>query len=298
MPTKTSWIQKHPKKILTLILFFIFVAMDFFFTVGIRLIQKGTIEKRPFANPASIRIEHPIYHHGLKPNSFSLEERWGPSAFSLYVNSLGFRDKEIRAVSPTTDRYRMVFMGDSFTEDLGMDFEDTFIGIIAEQLSSHHVEMLNGGIGSYSPAIYYVKTRYMLNELRLNFDHMIICLDISDIENEAKYYEIDDGIVTSKQKTLINTAKWFIHDYSTIGRLTQHYASKTYSLFTQPHSDAMRTQREKELSIEKNRSSWTIQQALFREYGKAGLEQAKRHLNLLHQLLSERGISVTLVVYP
>ena len=170
--------------------------------------------------------------------------------------------------------------------------------LIDPQRKSKNVEVLNAGIGSYSPTIYYVKTLHMLNQLKIDFDHMVICLDISDIQDEAGTYEIDDGVVTAKQDSVLKKTKMFLHDYTTIGRLIQHYSVKIASRFTGPHSETLRTKREKDLSIGKIRSSWTIHKDIYEEYGKDGLTKSKKHLNLLFELLSDNDISLTLVVYP
>ncbi|MDT7041797.1 hypothetical protein [Candidatus Nitronereus thalassa] len=290
--------MKHPKTTLLIFGILILIAFDLILTVGVRLALKGTIEKRPLGNPAKIRIQHPVYHHGLKPNSFSNQERWGPQTYSVFVNSLGFRDKEIRNIPPATNKFRIVFMGDSFTEGPGMDFEDTFVGILSDQYADKNIEVLNAGIGSYAPTVYYIKTLYLINELKLKFDHVVVCLDISDIQDEAINYGIANGVVTARIDSFPYTTKMFIHDYTTIGRLIQHYSLKAYSHLTHPYSETLRTQREKDLSIGKIRSSWTIHKEIYEEYGKKGLEQAKIRLQSLYELLHPLGISLTLVVYP
>lgn len=291
-------IHNYKKLIFVAVVIAIVIICDILLTIGVRFLLKGTIEKRPFGNPAKIRIEQPVYHHSLKPNSFSNKERWGPHPYSVYVNSLGFRDGTIRNISPVTDKYRLIFMGDSFTEGPGMDFDDTFVGIISKRWSPLNVEVLNAGLGSYAPTVYYVKTLYLLKEVGLKFNHMVVCLDISDIEDEAKNYEIENGIVIAKIDSFLPRAKMFIHDYTTLGRLIQHYSIKAHSYLTDPHSETLRTQREIDLSIGKKRSSWTLYPEIYQEYGKEGLQKAKNRMDSLYELLRRSGITLSLVVYP
>ena len=77
-------------------------------------------------------------------------------------------------------------MGDSFTEGVGYDFEKTFVGIVDKALSTKGMEVLNAGVIGYFPAIYFKKTEYLLETLKLKFNHMVLFLDISDIADEFK----------------------------------------------------------------------------------------------------------------
>jgi hypothetical protein len=88
---------------------------------------------------------------------------------------------------------RVVLMGHSFTEGLHR-FEDTFAGVLYEagQRRSDKIEFLNAGVGSYSPVIYYRKTKALLDR-GLQFDQMVVFSDISDVWDESRnYFCIDD----------------------------------------------------------------------------------------------------------
>lgn len=75
----------------------------------------------------SFRIYHPYLHHGLAPMSES-EARWGKAVYDIRVNSLGMKDSAARRVPAKASRHRIVFLGDSFTEGIGLDYKDTFVG--------------------------------------------------------------------------------------------------------------------------------------------------------------------------
>ena len=51
--------------------------------------------------------------------------------------------------------------------------------------------MLNAGVSSYSPSIYYYKTKFFI-EQGLKFSHLIVFIDISDIEDESNVYFVDE----------------------------------------------------------------------------------------------------------
>jgi hypothetical protein len=93
--------------------------------------------------------------HALIPN-FS---DWWISEGKSYVsiNSDGLRDKEYSITKPE-NTYRIAVIGDSFSEAIQVNAEDTFWSAIAEQLPScpalqgKKVEVINFGVGDYGTA--------------------------------------------------------------------------------------------------------------------------------------------------
>ena len=108
----------------------------------------------PFLGINVLRIRDPVYHHTLTPkyDGFDL---WGPHRFRILSNSLGFRDASTRDVPLVADRKRVVFIGDSFTEGIGLPYEETFVGRFARAFPE--LDVLNAAVFSYSPSIYYKK---------------------------------------------------------------------------------------------------------------------------------------------
>ncbi|HEX3182611.1 MAG TPA: hypothetical protein VHR44_15390 [Beijerinckiaceae bacterium] len=84
-----------------------------------------------------------------------------------------------------SDRKRVLFMGDSFTEALGVAYEESFVGRFAAAFPQ--LEVLNGGVSGYAPSVYYAKTKYLI-EMGLQTDEVIVYIDISDIQEEATTY--------------------------------------------------------------------------------------------------------------
>ena len=142
----------------------------------------------------SFRIQHPIYHHTLKAN-YSGQGRWGDWTYKICTNQFGFKDHCNRSPDPSKS-FNVAFMGDSFTEGIGLPFEDTFVGMIAERYPT--LRIANLGVVSYSPAIYLAK----LKELYANgfrFEHVIVFIDIADNYDEANAYDLHlDRIVVDK----------------------------------------------------------------------------------------------------
>lgn len=82
-----------------------------------------------------IRIKHEIYHHTLKENSRVIEDNEKFGETEIITNSLGFRDKEERKIDYKKKKYRITFIGDSYTEGVLLDWNDTFVGLIENNLS-------------------------------------------------------------------------------------------------------------------------------------------------------------------
>ena len=277
-----------------LIVVFVVLVSDFALT-GLYHMQKyGTIHK--FADRRMLREASPIFHHTLKANGQQAEQKWGHLSSPLYTNSLGFKDREIRRVSLASLNYRFLFIGDSFTEGIGFEYEKTFVGLTDSALTTNHIEVLNAAVSSYSPVIYFKKVEYLLETVGLDFDHLIVFLDISDIEDEVRRYKMEDGRVvglmsqTSKVKDFIYEYTGLMKNILTLGRNIQKMMGPTH--------DDLRSEEERRYGTNQEKSLWTIDEKAFDEYGRDGLEKAQQHMDLLYQLLQRHKKEMTIAVYP
>jgi hypothetical protein len=132
------------------------------------------------------RIKHPYYHHGMMANS-SQFTAWGKHLHKIYTNSLGFKDKEMREIPLKTDNKRILILGDSHSEGVGVEFSKTFAGILQQKGEKQGIEVLNASAVSYSPKIVYLKADYLLNTKNLDVDEIWALIDISDLQNEIAY---------------------------------------------------------------------------------------------------------------
>ena len=145
-----------------------------------------------------IRISHPVYHHTLSSSYNGLARN--QSEYRFCTNSDGLKSR-CGAVSNDKD-IDIGFLGDSFTEGLGLPYEKTFVGLIAEQLPQKKIANL--GVVSYAPTIYYLKLKDFLAK-GYTFKELVVYIDISDIQDEANYAIVDGRVTetiadTSKQK--------------------------------------------------------------------------------------------------
>jgi hypothetical protein len=137
------------------------------------------------------RIRSDVFHHGLKEN-YSGNSQFGRYIYPVYTNSLGFIDGEPRLISKDPEKPRLVIIGDSFGEGIGLAWRETFAGMLTE--SQPEREILNASVASYSPIIYYRKIRWLI-EQGYRFDQLLVLVDISDIMDEAGYVMAGDAVM-------------------------------------------------------------------------------------------------------
>ena len=108
------------------------------------------------------------------------------SSDNLYV----LENHRIRKID-LKKKNRIVFIGDSFTFGVLLDYEFTVPGLADIYFREKGIEVLNAGVSSYSPSIYYNKIKFFI-EQGLKFSHIVVFIDISDIEDEAVVYVTDE----------------------------------------------------------------------------------------------------------
>ena len=135
-------------------------------------------------NYTSFRTPHYYYHHGLQPDQDTWAV-WGSSLYPVKTNSLGMVDSAVYHVKLKTNKQRLLILGDSHSEGVGVSYNKTFSGILSKRLQED-VEVLNASCISYSPKIEYLKAKFLF-EKGLKVDHIIVFVDISDMQNELVY---------------------------------------------------------------------------------------------------------------
>ncbi|MDH8404796.1 hypothetical protein QIG58_28150, partial [Klebsiella pneumoniae] len=73
-------------------------------------------------DPRRYRIFDYRYHHSLIAN-FDGYDYWGNNRYRLFTNSLGFKDAAVREIAKVSPNRRILLIGDSFTEGIGLPFE-------------------------------------------------------------------------------------------------------------------------------------------------------------------------------
>ncbi|MBT5513680.1 MAG: hypothetical protein HOK25_06320 [Rhodospirillaceae bacterium] len=280
--------------------FLVFLVLDMIYSVGI-------LDNVTRAQTAACQSAHPIRHHAFTPNC-SAERYWGTAAYEVHTNSLGFRDARVRDVAASSDKPRVLMLGDSFTAGPG-PWAETYVGMVANKMPE--IAVLNGGVDSYSPANYLNVVRELLAK-GYEFDEVIVFADISDIQDEAAVYadrpgrhgvevrdqrDIDGGIYAMIREkirrgfVITNVAvEWIERGLVSLG--IYHLPNSHYGdVFSMP------------------RSAWTDDRGLNTDsrafpagYAPLGVEgginRARSKMSELYGELTKRGIALSVVVYP
>lgn len=280
--------MRWPKASLALVVIASVIIFDA--ALGLLLIPSGA---------DSIRRSDYFYHHGLHPNRRAVGH-WGEVAYPLVTNSLGLLDREIRNVPLQTTRHRILFMGDSFTEGIGLPFEQTFVGILDAQLDAAGIDVLNAGVMGYSPKLYYLKTRYLL-EQGLSIDELVVLVDLSDIPNEVELYrefEPADSVAPSALALRLH-ASLKRHSYAYYAVNTLVFKKTTVALWDlnlfsikQERLDPVQQLQD---AVNHPGGAWPEQRSAELE---EGLGLAVQHMQQLADLCSDRNILMRIVIYP
>jgi hypothetical protein len=250
----------------------------------------------------------PIREHALKRNCSSTAH-WGKEAYPFFTDNLGFRDSVVRVVPESVPQPRVLVLGDSYTEGM-CKWDDTYVGMLASRFVQY--DFLNGGITSYSPSNYLNTARMVLRK-GIQFDEVIVFIDISDVQDEAAFYhDVDDsGAVTGppKQPWVFGRYEWVrafiahrllltnaLLEFIQGGLVKLGYYHLTLGLFGN--------------TLDMDRSAWTYrpvneQEGFYptgRGYGplgvKGGIQKEIRKMDELQRELAAHNVPLSVVVYP
>ena len=281
------------------------------FLVADLIVSNSTLRYRVI--PDDFRIPDLRVHHTLESNVPGALAVWGDRHYRFYTNSLGLRDARVREVATTGEQPpRVLFLGDSFTEGVGLTWDHTIAGQFAAQ--HPNFEVLNAGIIGYSPSNYLRKTEMLLKE-RVRIDYVIIYVDISDIQDEALIHFdplgniVDGDIVIDPQAQVSDRPEAVRHRRL----LASTDGGGTVDLFLPRLRVASYLRRRIRALLAGNatpfrrdqliKSMWTIPgidiDYGYGDLGVAGaIDKAVRVMDQLAAMLRDHGIAYYVAVYP
>ncbi len=146
----------------------------------------------------SFRTSHYLTHHGILPSEKGLAS-WAYIKYPFYSNSIGGRDTAIRKVSNAPRNKRLIIIGDSHSEGVGVWVHNTFPFIIQE-MAQKDIEILNASAVSFSPKLYYYRILDLIRNYGIKTDGVHVMLDLSDIQNEIVYGSFEPDSSPKKRK--------------------------------------------------------------------------------------------------
>jgi hypothetical protein len=150
--------------------------------VGLALLEGGLrlVQSAGWGRGDSLGVADPVLHHRFRPGATKkISGSW------YRTNSLGLRDHEY-AAAPPPGTYRILMLGDSFTEGFRLAFEDTVAKRVERGLNDGRCrgryEVVNAGIGSYSPILEYLLLKQLADRVR---PHMVVQnFDMTDVHDD------------------------------------------------------------------------------------------------------------------
>ena len=255
------------------------------------------------------RVANKIFHHSFKEN-VSTYDYWGGSKYKFITNSLGFKDSSNRLIErKSKSRKRIVINGDSFTEGIGFEYNDTFIGLLDKRLNNNDTEILNAGVASQSPILYLKKIEYLVKTKKIAFDELIIFLDISDIADEFFYNEEFKNTKNIKEFRnylqnffIKNSSVYLFLDimFFNLNQIKENFLLRIDSAnyFNLSFFQINKNQINLYKSINVERGNWTNDKKKWENYGRKGRDLAEKNLNALVKLCKNNNINFNLVIYP
>lgn len=297
--------------------FLILLFVDFVLTNFI--LKKTNLWKKINITEQYWRIKSNIYDHDLKPN-VNVINNWQLFSYSFLTNSLGFRDSKNKIISKKNNenKKRILLIGDSFLEGMGYKYEKTLPGLIEDKFKNNY-EILNSGVASYSPGIYYLKTKYYLDK-GYKFDQALVFLDLSDIYDELFYYYnaektkiINHDLSINKNfsikkylyKTFVflkNNTIFFqlLFQISDQAEIYKNYFKLKYKASKEFDKSFFRTTFDEVMfyrMITVDRGHWTYSEENYLKVTD-GILKSKFFLKKLFELLNDHKIKSYLVIYP
>lgn len=267
------------------------------------LIGALIVERFYWKDKEDFRINHKIYHHTIKPN-FNGSAFFGGKKYKFCSNSSGFKSS-CKNYNDENKIYDIAFIGDSFTEGLGLEYEKSFVGIIDQSLPNKKVANL--AVSGYSPSIYFIKIYEYLKQ-GYHFNEVIIYVDINDVFDEANRYKIENKKVVPIKKKKKNSIDYLNEqkqnkDQNNLKKIIREIFPFSYENLHLIKMFYYRTYKKKIFPYvtNLNMSAWTYKNNLS-GYGnlgvKASIEKTKENIYKLMNLLDENNISYSIGVYP
>jgi lysophospholipase L1-like esterase len=136
--------------------------------------------------PGFLSIVDPYEHHPYRPFA---HYRDAHSGIEIVTDSLGWKDTAPRKVARSFAGLRVVVLGDSFAEGLGLPAAATIPARLETALRGRRggsVEVLNGGRVSYSPLVEYQRLRRFF-AAGYRTDLVVVMPDLSDPQDDLYY---------------------------------------------------------------------------------------------------------------
>lgn len=278
--------------------FIILIVLILDITLG-KFVHKKFIKKKL----QDVNLDHgkssKIFDHDFEKNVNKIVG-WGDKRVKFCTDDNGFRvscDYKIKK----NKTFDIVIIGDSMTEGVGLEYEQTYSGLISNHFISKKIANL--GQTSYSTAIYYAKINHFLKN-GYKFDEIVVFLDPSDIRDDALCYSLNgevvvrrktfqgcmDNLSDKKMKYKIFFQNNFRLINTSLGIIKKNLVN--FGFLDEKISEAILNNSSSEWAFnykKENFNNLTFNQVI---------NISLQNMNLLYQVLNKNDIKLSLVIYP
>ena len=110
----------------------------------------------------------------------------GFPAVNLFSDEMGLRTG--KKVKKNSNNKNILTFGDSMTFGVGLEYEDTYVGLIDKKMTNYNI--YNFAVGSYSPSVHLYKLKTAIKN-NIVPHKILLFLDLSDVIDESQRW-IDD----------------------------------------------------------------------------------------------------------
>jgi len=245
------------------------------------------------------------YYYELKKNC-SKKDQFKPSfpIVNVYTDEFGMRVGKSHLNKINSEN--ILIFGDSFTFGVGLEYEETFVGILQKKISNYN--FYNHAVGSYSPSVHYYRLIKTLSNNKIVPEKIILFLDITDVYDEGNRWINNEN----NFKPLLRTDEWkknlekknsftkknfkisvFIASKLNLN-LRKYRSSVENNLGTNKYK--IKTSFQGQFTYtnikELNNIFWT------EEIFNNGILKIKKNINLISDIARDKDIEFWLVIYP
>ena len=182
---------------------FIFISVIVFFTMDIifsNTIIKNTVKKDCLKYMRYVVNEKNYYSYELEKNCKAYETKRTVKTYNVFTDKDGYRVGLKKNKTEYNRENSIVFLGDSFIYGLGVNYEDSVVGVLQQKGIKYNT--INLGVPGYSPVISKVKLQQLV-KTGIKPKKIFYILDITDVHDESnrwiKMEKIDYPVIINKE---------------------------------------------------------------------------------------------------
>ena len=283
----------------------IFYILTTFLFLSLFLVLDYILSNTLLANQNCYEIEK--YYYQLKKNCKAKHKfkKSFPSV-NIYTDKYGLRvSKNFTDRNP--NKKNIFIFGDSFSFGEGLEYEETFVGLIEKKLNNYNV--YNFGVSSYSPSVYIYKLKQKIKN-KIFPEKILLFLDLTDVHDESARwnYDLEKNLIKLNNQEVFDRNKQNIDFTSKNFKIAKEISSILNFNLRILRSKISNSFNKKNKAIRVKQSiqgqfTYKKLENLDKEFWKdvnfeKGLNNIRRNINLVGDISKKYNSEFYLIIYP